>query len=193
MFNYLKRVFTGQKTVRKNIKGQVYTFRYEGKPVFFDPIQMLTDLNYRMEEERVQRLSYQFKIDPLPTFFTLPAESDAPSVTCSIGVGEKELQVSRHTYKISNFPASFYRFRLGGEVIGIFTRIYHQPQYHQNLGLKLASMQKDSLNLSTDSWLWENEDGKFLFLEKFGQPQIWDFKDRSKIMQITQSRANVPV
>ncbi|NVJ87799.1 MAG: hypothetical protein HWE15_15960 [Algoriphagus sp.] len=192
MLSYLKRVFTGQKTIRKNIKGKVYTFRFEGKPVFFDPIQMLTDLNYRMEEERVQRLPYQFKLDPLPTFFSLPAESDPPSVTCTIGVGEEELHVSRHTYKISNFPASFYRFRLGGEVIGVFTRIYHQPQYHQHLGLKLASMHKDSLNLSSDSWLWENEDGKFLYLEKFGQPQIWDFRDRSKLNQITQSKVNAP-
>jgi hypothetical protein len=53
--------------------------------------------------------------------------------------------------------------------------------YHQNLGLKLASIHKDNLDLIRSQWSWENEEGKVLFLENFGYPQLWDIYNINKI------------
>ncbi|TFV97397.1 hypothetical protein E4S40_01705 [Algoriphagus kandeliae] len=184
MISYLKKFFTGSKEVRKTINGWPYTYRYSDKPVFFDPIQMLKELNFRYQDSGVQRLQYRFTEDPLPRFMEFPKDSDSASVYCKIQLHEKEFEVFRYVFKISHFPASHYRFVYGGDQIATFTRMYHQSFYHQNLGLKLATIHKDSLDLSTDKWAWEHPDGKVLFLEKFGYPQVWNFQDFTQIKQL---------
>ncbi|MCS5489164.1 hypothetical protein [Algoriphagus limi] len=184
MISYLKNIFKGSKVVKKTMNGLPYTYQFEGKPVFFDPIQMLREFNFRYQDQGVQRLPYQFDQDPLPNYIEFPNESDNPSVYCKTRLNNQDFEAFRYVFKISHYPASHYRFIYGGEKMATFTRIYHQSYYHQNLGLKLATIHKDSLDLSSEKWAWEHPDGKVLFLEKFGYPQVWNFNNITQVNQL---------
>jgi hypothetical protein len=181
MLNAIKNLFSGRTTVQKTLNGRICTYHYTGKPAFFDPIQMLTDFNFRYHDTQVQRLPYRFQSDPILGLVSLPDDFENPAVTCRLNFNKKVLEVNRYVFKISSSPASHYRFCYDGEEILRFTRIYQMASYHQNLGLKLASVHKDNLDLSRSQWSWENEGGKVLFLENFGYPQLWDISNINHI------------
>lgn len=173
MINTFMNFFSGPTKVQKTINGRLCTYYYSGKPAFFDPVQMLTDLNFRFQDQSVQRLPYQFADDPIQSLISLPGDFEKPAVTCHLTLNKKALDVKRYVFKISGSPASYYQFDFDGEEILRFIRFYQMSSFHQNLGLKLATVHKDNLDLSRSQWSWERGDGKVLFLENFGYPQLW--------------------
>ncbi|WP_439474428.1 hypothetical protein [Algoriphagus formosus] len=181
MFEVLKSIFSGRSMKKKHINGRLYIYDFVGNPTYFDPIQMLTDFYFRFQDTKVQRMSYLFQNDPINSLIILPPKWEMPAVTCSLKIKRKILEVNRYIFRLSGSPASHYRFYYDGEEILRFTRIYQMASYHQNLGLKLASVHKDNLDLSRSQWSWENEGGKVLFLENFGYPQLWDISNINHI------------
>lgn len=184
MFEFMRSIFIENKKVQKIVNGRHCSYTFIGKPAFFDPVQMLTDLNFRFQDQSVQRLPYQFADDPIQSLISLPGDFEKPAVTCHLTLNKKALDVKRYVFRISGSPASYYQFDFDGEEILRFIRFYQMSSFHQNLGLKLATVHKDNLDLSRSQWSWERGDGKVLFLENFGYPQLWKINNISELKNI---------
>jgi hypothetical protein len=177
MINYFKKLLTGYQTASKKVHGIDLRYTYSDKPIFFDPIGMLKEFKIRVAHEEVQRLMLISPISEALFDFEFPGDDEKPSVICECPLKGMNLKVSRFSLKEGLYPISFYRFELNDEILGTFRRKYDYGSQIQNIGLKLASVTGKAIDLDLGKWLWQNNQGEQLFVEKFGHTQIWFFKN----------------
>ncbi len=175
MINYFRKLISGYSVGKKSFRGTEYRFRYQGNPVFFDPIQMIQEFHHRKANSDLPRFPLEINREKLIPFLPELPQEILPSVICTGIKGNSELEIARFTFKRGLQPVSLYRFQLDGIHVGDFYRIYDYGSDTQNFMLKVASLQGDSLPLSQESVFWENESGEAVFIEKFGHTQIWNW------------------
>ncbi len=172
MINLFKKLLTGYTTVSKSFNGKDYRFLYNGKPVFFDPMLMLTELQLRKNGAKNLALPKTDSLDKLRSKFPQKEDLLLPSVICVSSFGKKELKVSRYVYKEGNYPVSQYLFEFNNQVIGEFFRIYD----YGYLTRKFAStVDSDFLEPDAEAncWKWEITEKDWIMVEKFGHTQLW--------------------
>lgn len=177
MINYFKKLLTGNQTAKKKVNGIDLRYTYSDKPIFFDPIGMLKEFNTRVAQDEVQQLRIISPISEILLELEFPTEEEKPSVVCECSYKGKNLKVSRYSLKDGLYPISFYRFELDDEFLGTFRRKYDYGSQIQKIGLKLAKETGMAIDLELGKWLWQNNQGEQLFVEKFGHTQIWFFKN----------------
>jgi hypothetical protein len=185
MINLFKKLFTGYTTVSKSFNGKDYRFLYNGKPVFFDPMLMLTELQLR--KNGAKNLPFP-KADYFEAFrpkFPQKEEHLLPSVVCVSSHGKKELKVSRYTYKEGNYPVSQYLFEIDKQVIGEFFRIYDYGFLTRKYATAVDSGFSEA-DIDSNCWKWEANENKWIMVEKFGHTQLWYWSGPMMAGEITQ-------
>ena len=175
MINYFKKILTGYHTVKKKVSGVEVTFSYSDKPIFFDPFSMIQEFKHRSSEGIVQRLNLQLPFSESLLDFAVPDHDDLPNVICRSIINGSEFKISRFSLKDGIYPISFYRFELDGTLIGTFRRKYDYGSQIQKMASELAQKNHSEISSDKESWLWENELGEKIFLEKYGHSQVWSF------------------
>jgi hypothetical protein len=176
MINFLRKLVSGYSLEKRSLNGQEYRYRFQGKPIFFDPNQMLREFKHRRDGQEVVRKKLDIEIAQIIHLLPKYSEDLLPSVICEGSRDGKDFTVSRYTFKHGLNPVSLYRFSLDGKPIGDFYRKYDYGAETQNFILKIASLHGDFIPLNQDSVLWENDLGEMAFVEKFGHTQIWLWK-----------------
>ncbi len=177
MFNFFRKLLTGYNTVIKNMNGSDFRFMYSGKPVFFDPLQMLTEFAHRSGDQSVQVFTLSVPSDKIDLGKFRIESGDLPSVICTFSYLGKELKVSRYTQKEGIHPESRYLFESEGISFGSFCRTYDYGSQLEVLRDKIALPNQSQVDPRSEGWLWKNEKGEMLFLEKFGHSQLWKFSE----------------
>jgi hypothetical protein len=175
MINYFNKLLTGYYTAKRRVNGMDLRYSYTEKPIFFDPIGMLKEFRPRVSDLSVQRLMMRDSFSEPLEDIGFPEVGLKPSVICQCSKNGTDLKVSRFSIRDGVYPMSFYKFKVGGKLIGTFRRKYDYGSQIQKVGLKLASQTSTEIDLSKDKWLWENDLGQQLFLEKFVHTQMWFF------------------
>lgn len=172
MINLFRKLLTGYTTVNKSFNGKDYQFLYNGKPVFFDPILMLTELQLRKNGAKKLLFSKNESFDILKSKFPQKEDFLLPSVICVSTKGKKELKVSRYVYKEGNYPVSQYLFEWNGKVVGEFFRIYDYGYLTRKYA---SSVDSDFVepDLEANCWKWEINEKDWIMVEKFGHTQLW--------------------
>lgn len=172
MINLFRKLLTGYTTVTKSFNGKDYQFLYNGKPVFFDPMLMLTELQLRKNGAKSLAFPKSDSLDKLRSKFPQKEDLLLPSVICVSTHCKKELKVSRYVYKQGNYPVSQYLFEWNGKVMGEFFRIYD----YGFLTRKFAGEVDPDFSepdLEAGCWKWEFTDKDWIMVEKFGHTQLW--------------------
>ncbi|MFC5191121.1 hypothetical protein ACFPIK_05035 [Algoriphagus aquatilis] len=172
MINLFRKLLTGYTTVTKTFNGKDYRFIYSGKPVFFDPTLMLSELKLRKSVSKSMDTVPFDQMDTLLKKFPQKEESLMPAVVCISGSGKNELKVSRYVFKEENYPVSQYVFEQNNLVIGVFFRIYDYGFLTRKYALSVDPNFRDE-NLSSNSWKWEGKMPLWAMVEKFGHTQLW--------------------
>jgi hypothetical protein len=175
MINHLKKILTGYYTENKKINGARFTFHYSDKPVFFDPLEMIREFKKRSSNYYTNRLELQIPFSESFTHFISSKVQDQPNVICVCITNGNELKVSRFSLKDGLYPLSFYRFELNGVLSGSFLKKYDYGSQIQKTALDFSALNNSTIVLKDESWLWENNLGDQVFLEKFGHTQTWSF------------------
>lgn len=175
MINYIKKLLTGYHTVKKKVNGVDAVFAYSDKPIFFDPYGMLKEFKQRSSEPLVQQFPLNISFSEQMLNFPCPSLEDQPNVICRCSQDGREFKVSRFSLKYGIYPLSFYRFELDGTLIGTFRRKYDYGSQIQKIASELASHNNSEIDADKECWLWENQLGVKVFLEKFGHSQLWSF------------------
>jgi hypothetical protein len=172
MINLFKKLLTGYTTVTKSFNGKDYRFLYNGKPVFFDPLLMLTELQLRKNGAKHLPTPKTSSIQSLRSKFPQKEEQQLPAVVCVSSHGKNELKVSRYVYKEGNYPVSQYLFELNHQVIGEFFRIYDYGYLTRKyaVGLDPDFLEPDP---EANCWKWEFTEKEWIMVEKFGHTQLW--------------------
>ncbi|MDO8965713.1 hypothetical protein [Algoriphagus sp.] len=181
--DYFKGFLTGRTYVTKRVAGVNFRYSYSDKPVFFDPFGMLDEFKQRSSDSSVQRIELKTSFsEPFPGFI-YPVAKDSPSVQCTCSKNGQELKTTRFTFKNGIYPVSFYRFELNGNLVGTFRRQYDYGAQFQTIGLHLATIIQSAMDPEKEKWLWETESGAQIFLENFGNSQLWVFQN-SELLDI---------
>lgn len=175
MIKHFKKLLTGYYTENKKINGVSFIFHYSDKPVFFDPLEMIREFKQRSSKEFSDRLVLQIPLNQSFSHFVSPNLQDQPNVVCLCSVNGNELKVSRYSLKDGLYPLSFYRFELNGVLSGTFARKYDYGSQIQKTATDFSVLNNSTIDLNAERWLWENEQGDQVFLEKFGHTQTWSF------------------
>ena len=172
MINLFRKLLTGYTTVTKTFNGKDYRFIYSGKPVFFDPIQIVQEGKRRLMEAKVRKFSAPHTLDSLDGFFPKKDNSILPTVVCSFKEKKGDYTVSRYVFKEGNYPVSHYVFEKNKTVMGVFFRIHDYGYLTQKYTL---AIDPDLGQAEADlcSWKWESEGSTWTMIEKFGHTQIW--------------------
>lgn len=172
MINLFRKLFTGYTTVTKSYNGKEYRFLYSDKPVFFDPMLMLSELKLRKAESKPLSTAPFSDLATLLSKFPQKEENLLPSVVCTSTSGKTELKVSRYVFKEGNYPVSQYVFEQNSQVIGVFFRIYDYGYLTRSYALAVDPDFKEE-NLTVNSWKWEANAPLWAMVEKFGHTQLW--------------------
>jgi hypothetical protein len=175
MINLFRKLFTGYTTVTKSFNGKDYRFLYADKPVFFDPMLMLTELKLRKNEARSFPMISGATLETIATKFPQKDENLLPSVICVSNFGKNELKVSRYVFKEGNYPVSQYVFEENQSVIGIFFRIYDYGYLSRKYALAVDPSFLEE-NPNSNSWKWESTGSLWAMVEKFGHTQLWSWE-----------------
>jgi hypothetical protein len=172
MIKLLRKLITGYTSVTKSFNGKDYRFLYSGKPVFFDPMLMLSELKLRKAEAKPIFTSPFDKSETLLSKFPQKEDSLLPSVICLSNSGKNKLKVSRYVFKEGNYPVSQYVFEQNDVLIGVFFRIYDYGFLTRKYAL---TVDPDFIeeNATTNSWKWEAKAPLWAMVEKFGHTQLW--------------------
>lgn len=178
MFNYFKKLLTGYRIEKRRMDGLEFTFYYSDKPVFFNPQGMIREFKTRLVQASPQCFKLEQPIHLALKDFPSPDQSMRPNVICIGTNAGIELKVSRFSLKDGIYPMSFYRFELDGIEIGSLRRKYDYGSQIESMALGIAQLQRADLDLATGNWLWENQEGQNVYLEKFGHSQLWVFTNQ---------------
>lgn len=181
MINYFRKLISGYTLEKKIFRGQEFRFRFQGKAIFFDPVQMIQEYHNRKANPETYALELSIDRSKLDPFLPEIPQDILPSVICEGKLGNKNFEVSRYTFKRGIQPLSLYRFVLDGQGVGDFYRIYDYGSETQNFILKMASLQGDAISLSQESVIWKNNFEESVFIEKFGHTQIWNWSRELKL------------
>lgn len=177
MFNYFKKIFTGYSLEKRRMDGVDFNFFYSDKPVFFDPQGMIRELKARLNQAMPQTMLLNLPFSEPLSNLPFPEDSQKPNVICVYQKSGREVKVSRFSIKDGIYPLSFYRFELDGTLIGTFRRKYDYGSQLDTIAETLAELNNSDLDLSKGNWLWENQEGAKIYLEKFGHSQCWAFEN----------------
>ena len=172
MINRLRKILTGYASVTKKVNGKEYRFMYSGKPIFFDPSQMISELK-RNESELISRnLASSENFESLLGRLPVRSEKEIPTVICQFKSGDKEITVSRYTLKREKYPVSQYVFEENQVLLGIFCRIY---DYGALAASYIEKLELDFVEKNTEitSWKWKTSSESWFLVEKFGHTQLW--------------------
>ncbi len=175
MINYFRKLISGYTLEKKYFRGKEYRFSFQGKPIFFDPVQILQEFHNRKVNSGTQHFPLTIDRSELLPFLPQLPKDALPTVVCTGPNGHETLEVSRFTFKRGVQPVSMYRFVQNGTHAGDFYRIYDYGSETQNFILKVASMHGVSVSLAQEQVIWERGQGEAIFIEKFGHTQIWDW------------------
>jgi hypothetical protein len=124
MINKLQKFFTGYAKAYRKINGINYQFKFSGKPVFFDPNQMISELINKTNNLTTWPLGSKENFVTLLSKLPVCPTDLLPGVICSFKTDLKKISVARYSFKDGNFLVSQYVFEIDGEIKGVFSRIY---------------------------------------------------------------------
>jgi hypothetical protein len=171
MINKLQKFFTGYAKADKKINGVNYQFKFSGKPVFFDPSQMIKELINKTTNLTIRPLSSKENFDTLVSRLPVCPTDLLPGVICSFKTDSKKISVARYSFKDVNFLVSQYVFEIDGEIKGVFSRVYDNGFQLNNFFSKLEG-DFDERGEEEFMWKWEAPDSSWITIEKFGHTQL---------------------
>ncbi len=80
LINYFGKFFTGYEMKIRSIEGIKVHYKYSGKPVLFDPIEILRDLNFKIIKSKISALDLTRAIDQIEDNQLISKEELTPTV-----------------------------------------------------------------------------------------------------------------
>ena len=180
MVNLFRKFFSGYNVTRKHLNGRSYRFKYQSKPVFFDPVSMLGEFEQRAFLSSTRKLPLLLSEADLEKLLLKTSIIGQPSVVCEYEERKMRLEVSRFSFRDGMYPVSLYQFVENGELLGCFCRRYDYGAKLKSLIFLISGDESIHEAGRNESLLWNNEPSEYLLLEKFGHTQMWYFKDWEK-------------
>ncbi len=174
LINYLSNFFTGYKEKTRSIEGIKVHYKFSGKPILFDPIEMLKDLNFKILESKKSSLNLSHSIEEIKDDQLIDKEELAATVIATYESNGKKVKAIRSVKTIVNMPCSRYEFFLDGNLFSVFQRKYDYGKGFVNTLEKMEGYGSKPQTQIGNSYYWEDKSSKqAIFLEKFGHTQIW--------------------
>lgn len=171
MINRLQKLLTGYVKASRRINGLNYQFKFSGKPIFFDPNQMISELINKTNSLVVRPLNSTENFDSLVSKLPGCPTDLLPGVICSFKIDDKKISVSRYSFKDGNFLVSQYVFDIDGKIKGVFSRVYDNG-YQLNDFISRVEDNLDQRGEDEVMWKWKAPDSSWITIEKFGHTQL---------------------
>ena len=174
VFNYLSKIVTGYQSKMRTIGGVHVHYKFSGKAILFDPIEMLRDLKFKILDLERFPLSLSQSIENIDNELLKGNEKQNATVIASFKLVEKKVKVIRTVKTIDNMPFSRYDFFIDQNLISVFQRQYDYGKGLKSIVQKMEPYGSKPQTQKTTSFYWSDVNSKqAVFLEKFGHTQIW--------------------
>ncbi|MDI1323204.1 MAG: hypothetical protein PSV36_10675 [Algoriphagus sp.] len=173
------------------IEGTEVHYKFSGKPILFDPLEMLRDLNFRILESKNSALILSKSIVEIEDDQLISREKLNSTVSAGYEFKGKKVKIIRCVRTIGSMPCSRHEFFLNGNLISVFQRQY---DYGKGFACTLERMESfgslpQTKNSNSYYWL-DGTSRQAIFLEKFGHTQIWVINDADGLDEIWKNLPN---
>lgn len=174
LINYLRNFFTGYEEKTRSIEGIDVHYKFFGKPILFDPIDMLRDLNFRILDPGNFALNLSQSIENIDDDQLISKEQLNATVIANYEFKGKKVKAIRSVKTIGNMPCSRYEFFLDGNLISVFQRQYDYGKGFAGTLERMESYGSKPHTQNSNSYYWvDGTSRQAIFVEKFGHTQIW--------------------
>lgn len=174
VFNYFSKIITGYQSKIRTIGGIQVHYKFSGKAILFDPVEMLRDLKFKISGSEIPALKLFSSIENFQERLLNSTKQQNETVIASFELGKRKIKVMRSVKTIDNMPCSRYDFFLDENLISVFQRQY---DYGKGFAISLQKMESYGSEPPTQnntSCYWTNNDTKqSVFFEKFGHTYLW--------------------
>jgi hypothetical protein len=174
VFNYFRKIFTGYQSKIRTIRGVEIHYKFSVKAILFDPVEMLSDLKFKISGSEISALKLFPSIENFEERLLNSSKQQNETVIASFKLESRKIKVIRSIKTIDNMPCSRYDFFLDGNLISVFQRQY---DYGKGIAISLQKMESYGSKPQTQnnpSYYWTNTDtNQSVFFEKFGHTHLW--------------------
>lgn len=171
ILSFFNQVLSGQRSKARIIDGFEVSYRFSGKPILFDPINMLRELRYRVEKEESVAGELCVEIGQIEESGLILNEKLTPTIVAKLKIGNDFLKVERFVKTFETVPCSRYDFSINQLPLCTFQRMYDYGKNFAQAKEKLAPFNHPGEMNQTN--YWKNNQNEGLFLEHFGHTQLW--------------------
>jgi hypothetical protein len=188
VFNYLSKIVTGYQSKIRTIGGVQVHYKFSGKAILFDPIEMLRDLKFKILDLERFPLILSQSIENIDNELLKGDEQQNATVIASFKLEEKKVKVIRSVKTIENMPFSRYDFFLDENLISVFQRQYDYGKGLESSIQKMEPYGSKPQTQNNTSFYWSDVNSKqAVFLEKFGHTQIWLIYDSHGLKEVWEN------
>jgi len=107
-----------------SIEGIKINYKFSGKPILFDPIEMLRELNFKILESKKSALDLTHAFNQIEDNQLISKEELTPTVVACYEFNRKKVKVIRNVKTILSMTCSRYDFFLDEKLVSVFQRQY---------------------------------------------------------------------
>ncbi|SDD38960.1 hypothetical protein SAMN04488104_102759 [Algoriphagus faecimaris] len=183
VFNFLNKTLTGYRAKTKEVNGQKLSYQYAGKPVLFDPFQMLKDMSFQLDQAKSLKADEPFAQE-LKSLELMSREGLLPTVICRSNLGNIKFSAKRYVKNPGNKPCSTYEFFIDENTIARFSRIYDYGASFDSFCRRTEVFEQLTGEEGPASLRFELGSNELFLAENFGHSQFWHIQDWAQLQQI---------
>ena len=185
VFNYFSKIVTGFQSKNRTIEGILIRYKFSGKPILFDPIEMLRDLKLKISEFESGGLNLSRLLENIEDEQLVSTEEKNATVIASFKFDERNVKIVRSVKTTFNIPNNRYEFFLDGKLISVFQRQYDFGSEFVSILERMEFYATKPQTQNGTSYYWfDGSSGQGIYLEKIGHTQTWQIHDSKGLEEI---------
>jgi hypothetical protein len=185
VFNYFSQIITGYQSKKRTIGGIQVHYKFSGKAILFDPIEMLRNLRFKISESENSSLNLSQSIKNIDDVLLKRNELQKATVIASFMFEERKVKVVRYVKTVGNMPISRYDFFLDSNLFSVFQRQYDYGKGFTSVLQKMEPYGSKPQTQNDNSYYWADANSeRAVLLEKFGHTQIWLIYDSNCLKDV---------
>ena len=186
ILNYLSKLATGYHSKSIRILGVAVKYKFYGKPIPFDPIRMLRELQFKSREPAIHEIKLYEPLRDIAGNKLLIGGILSPVVVAELKLGKRGIKVLRAVTTQNKLNYSRYEFYVDGKIMAVFQRAYDYGKSFDKLLTEIFSYSDSSAYKGTGMLKGVHSSGQYLLGEVFGHTQLWLVYDAEALEAVQQ-------
>ncbi|MDR7127763.1 hypothetical protein J2X69_000091 [Algoriphagus sp. 4150] len=186
VLNYLSKLATGYHTKSLRISGIAVKYKFYGKPVPFDPITMLKELQFKSQDPKCHNVILHEPLKDIADSKLIIGGKLKPVIVADFTINDCQFKVVRAVTTQDKLRYSRYEFYADGKIMAVFQRTYDYGKSFDSLMLGFVQNPDSPTFEGTSIFKGFHNSGQWILGEVFGHTQLWLVFDPKKVEMVQQ-------